>query len=217
LGWNDAEGKAGQMIDPEALSPEKRDQILQGAAVVFAQDGYEGASMSRIAREANVSKGTLYNHFHGKADLFSAHLEQACARYLNEVFDPVEPADPLEVTLAGIGRRMMSMIMTPERRSLYRMVISEAESFPELARAFYQSGPRAAVVAMSDWVAAEVRRGRLAVEDTDFAAEQFFALCQTRLAIRYRLYLQAEPDEAEIDEVVRGAVTTFLARYGAPA
>jgi hypothetical protein len=70
---------------------------------------------------------------------------------------------------------------------------------------------------MSDWVAAEVRRGRLAVEDTDFAAEQFFALCQTRLAIRYRLYLQAEPDEAEIDEVVRGAVTTFLARYGAPA
>jgi AcrR family transcriptional regulator len=205
------------MIDSDALSPEKRTQILQGAAVVFAQDGYEGASMSRIAREANVSKGTLYNHFQGKADLFSAHLEQACARYVVEVFEPVQGTDTLEATLAGIGRRMMAMMLTPERRSVYRMVISEAESFPELASAFYRSGPGAAVVAMSAWIGSEVRRGRLAVEDIDFASEQFFALCQTRLAMRYRLYLQAEPSEGEIDQIVRGAVSTFLARYRAAA
>ena len=37
-----------------ALSPEKRRQILAGAATVFAADGYEGASMSRIAAVAGV-------------------------------------------------------------------------------------------------------------------------------------------------------------------
>lgn len=44
-----------------SLSPEKRTQILAGAAAVFAADGYEGASMARIAAVAGVSKGTLYN------------------------------------------------------------------------------------------------------------------------------------------------------------
>ena len=71
---------------PTPCQPEKRAQILHGAAVVFAEDGYEGASMSRIAREANVSKGTLYNHFEGKADLFTAYMQQACAQSMAQVF-----------------------------------------------------------------------------------------------------------------------------------
>ena len=37
------------MSESELLSPEKQEQILRGAASVFAEDGYEGASMSRIA------------------------------------------------------------------------------------------------------------------------------------------------------------------------
>ncbi|OUI97095.1 TetR family transcriptional regulator, partial [Acetobacter orientalis] len=50
-------------------SEAKRQQILAGAKVVFADHGFEGASMSAIARQAGVSKGTLYNYFTNKADL----------------------------------------------------------------------------------------------------------------------------------------------------
>ena len=201
------------MIDADALSPEKRTQILQGAAIVFAQDGYEGASMSRIAREASVSKGTLYNHFAGKAELFSAHLAQACSRSLSHVFDKLDDEDGLPEALGGIGRRMVELLITPERRALYRMVVSEAEGFPELARAYYEAGPRSAVSVMSAWIARRVQRGQLAIPDTDFAAEQFFALCQTRLWMRYRLHLQQRPTDAEIAQVVDGAVAMFLALY----
>ena len=58
------------------FSPEKRAQILAGAAAVFAADGYEGASMARIAAVAGVSKGTLYNDFDSKAALFTAYVEE---------------------------------------------------------------------------------------------------------------------------------------------
>lgn len=201
-------------IDPEALSPEKRSQILHGAAVVFAQDGYEGASMSRIAKEANVSKGTLYNYFEGKAELFGAHLRQACDIYLGQVFEQLRDDEELEVTLHQIGRRMLELMLTPERRNIYRMVISEAGSFPDLARIFYEAGPKRSQATLANWIAAQVARGRLDVPDTQFAAEQFFALCQTKLSYTYRLHLRGEPSEAEIAQVVDGAVRMFLACYG---
>ncbi|MDR3534632.1 MAG: TetR/AcrR family transcriptional regulator, partial [Rhodopila sp.] len=89
------------------LSPEKRAQILNGAATVFAADGYEGASMARIAAVAGVSKGTLYNHFDGKAALFVAYVSETCDQHLAHVFDSADhDGDPAEV-LRGIGKRMI--------------------------------------------------------------------------------------------------------------
>ncbi len=97
----------GLMDSNVVLSPEKRTQILAGAASVFAADGYEGASMARIAAVAGVSKGTLYNHFDSKAALFSAYVGEKCSQHLANVFDSADhDGDPAEV-LRGIGKRMV--------------------------------------------------------------------------------------------------------------
>ena len=49
----------------------KRRQIIDGAASVFNELGYDGASMSRIAEHAAVSKGTLYNYFEDRDALLA--------------------------------------------------------------------------------------------------------------------------------------------------
>ena len=117
-----------------ALSPEKRTQILTGAAAVFAADGYEGASMARIALVAGVSKGTLYNHFNSKAALFTAYVGEKCDQYLAHVFDGADhDGDPAAV-LRGIGKRMVQMMLSDIGMSIYRVVIAEAAKFPTLAR-----------------------------------------------------------------------------------
>lgn len=201
----------------DTLSPEKRKQILLGAARVFAADGYEGASMARIAAEAGVSKGTLYNYFESKAALFSAHVAETCQRSLAHVFDGARHgADPAEV-LRGIGRRMLTMMLSDAGLTMYRMVIAEAAKFPDLARWFFECGPARAVGSMAGWLAEEVRLGRLAVPDPEFAAEQFFNLCQTHLVMRRKLEMMGTPSEAEIDRVVDAAVMVFLRSYGVDA
>ena len=48
----------------------KFDQVIEGARTVFMRDGYEGASVDDIAREAGVSKATLYSYFPDKRVLF---------------------------------------------------------------------------------------------------------------------------------------------------
>jgi AcrR family transcriptional regulator len=53
----------------EQLIEERRNQILDAAARLFARKGYKGATIREIAREAGVSEGTIYNYFDSKHDL----------------------------------------------------------------------------------------------------------------------------------------------------
>jgi AcrR family transcriptional regulator len=53
----------------EQLIEERRNQILDAAARLFARKGYKGATIREIAREAGVAEGTIYNYFDSKHDL----------------------------------------------------------------------------------------------------------------------------------------------------
>jgi AcrR family transcriptional regulator len=203
------------MAPDDALCPDKERQVLNGAAAVFARDGYEGASMSRIAAEAGVSKGTLYNYFTGKAELFSAYVHRECSSTISLMLDDLARDETPEATLRRIGRRILEVLLSAEGLAMYRMVVAEADKFPELAATFYAAGPARAIKHLSDWIRDMCRQGRLRVEDPAFAAEQIFALLQTRLAYERRLGLINGASDAEIDRVVDGTVHVFMRAYGA--
>ena len=57
---------------------EKRARILQAAKSIFLKMGYHATSMDQIAKEAAVTKLTVYNHFHDKANLFTCAIEESC-------------------------------------------------------------------------------------------------------------------------------------------
>ncbi|MEX1047481.1 MAG: TetR/AcrR family transcriptional regulator [Actinomycetota bacterium] len=56
-------------------APERRIQLLQVARKTFGRNGFHGVSMEEVAREAGVTKPTLYDHFTSKQDLYLALLE----------------------------------------------------------------------------------------------------------------------------------------------
>ena len=64
----------------------KRRQILDGAGKVFMDLGFDGASMGEIARQAGVSKGTLYVYFDSKEVLFEAIFEEESQSQAEQVF-----------------------------------------------------------------------------------------------------------------------------------
>ena len=206
------------MPAPEALSREKRTAILDGAGRVFASHGYEGASMADITRAAGVSKGTIYHHFAGKAELFGAYVAQQCASNLAPLFKGAQPDGDIGANLRDIGLRMVHLLLSPAGLVVDRIVISEARRFPELARAFYDAGPARAIAALSGWLETQIAQGHLAIEDPEFAAEQFFSLCQHPAILRCKLGLVPSMDQAAIERVVDAAVSVFIKAYGsAPA
>lgn len=81
----------------------KADHILQTAVSHFAKEGFEGASLSKIAEEVGIKKPSIYAHYKGKDDLFLSALQYSLntqkshlAAYFNSVRD-----EPLESILYG--------------------------------------------------------------------------------------------------------------------
>lgn len=59
----------------EKKKEEKRYLIIQAAASVFAHKGYSGTAIADIAVQAEIGKGTIYEYFKSKEDLFFAVFE----------------------------------------------------------------------------------------------------------------------------------------------
>jgi AcrR family transcriptional regulator len=117
---------------------ERRRRLLELGAELFARHGYEELSMSRIAREAGISKALLYHYFPSKQAYFAATLEQAAGE-LAEVTEP-DPAKPpieqlstsLDAYLRWVERHMgaydkliRSVGAVPEVRALVERVREE--------------------------------------------------------------------------------------------
>ena len=69
-----------------------RTELLEAAARVFAERGYNGASVEAVADAAGFSTGAVYSNFKGKEDLFLALYEERIARRRKELRDAVEGA-----------------------------------------------------------------------------------------------------------------------------
>ena len=74
---------------------ERRRRLLELGADLFTRFAYDELSMSRIAREAGISKALLYHYFPSKEAYFVATLEKAAAE-LEERTRPDESLEPLE-------------------------------------------------------------------------------------------------------------------------
>ncbi len=70
------------------LKPEKREKVLRAAVSEFASKGYRNASMNTVVRIAQISKGSLFQYFRSKRDLFDGVVEMAVREakdYLRDV------------------------------------------------------------------------------------------------------------------------------------
>jgi len=83
-------GSAGSTGPPTRSERQRRtrEALIEAARVGFARDGYNGASLEQIAREAGFTKGAVYSNFESKALLFLAVLDANLAAVGQKVWDP---------------------------------------------------------------------------------------------------------------------------------
>lgn len=89
---------------PEALAA-KKDLILDAALKLVAEQGYARTSMTRIAREAGIGRGTVYWHFESKDELFIGLFQRELDRFTQDMPALLEadlpPAEKLEALVTG--------------------------------------------------------------------------------------------------------------------
>jgi AcrR family transcriptional regulator len=206
---------AAEAVHEEAESAKRR-QILDGARAVFLARGFDATSMGEIAREAGVSKGTLYVYFDSKEALFQAIVEEERAAQAEQVF-AFDPEDhDVEAVLTRLGREFVRFLCEPHRVSSLRTVIAIAERMPELGKRFYAMGPACGIDRLATYLKAQIAAGILDVPDCEVAAAQFLDSCKSMTLLPLLMNAADAPSEAWTDHVVATAVRTFLAAYRHP-
>jgi len=191
----------------------KRRQIMEGARAVFLAQGFDGASMGEIARQAGVSKGTLYVYFDSKEALFEAIAEEECQAQAERVFALDSNDHDVEAVLTRLGCAFARFICRPGGQSSLRTVISIAERMPAIGKQFYETGPATGIARLSRYLEDQVAGGFLVISDIEVAAAQFIDSCQSTLFKPLLFNFGGTPTDDRINHVVGIAVRTFLAAY----
>ncbi|HEY1606143.1 MAG TPA: TetR/AcrR family transcriptional regulator [Allosphingosinicella sp.] len=195
------------------MARDRRSEILDVAGEIFLEQGYAAASMSAIAARLGGSKGTLYNYFTSKEELFRAYVERQCALSAETIFGGQTDCGDIAALLTDLGTRYLTRLTSVEMMRHLRTVIAEAGRNPEVGALFFASGPeqgRTRLAAIFERAAAE---GRLDAPDPLRAADQFLALCQATLYKRRLFNVVEVPAPREIRADVEAAVATFMAAY----
>src|ERR1700756_3627567 len=127
----------------EARREDRRYAILDVARECFVAEGYGATSMSTIAARLGGSKGTLYNYFRSKEELFAAFMTDACGEQANALLDhmPDLGEDP-HAALVETGFGLLTLVLSAPVMAISRLVVAESERFPELGQVFFETGPR---------------------------------------------------------------------------
>lgn len=208
-------GAAATETDRDIRKGRKFDQVVAGAQTVFLRDGFEGASVDDIAREAGVSKATLYSYFPDKRLLFMEVASAQCCRQADEALLAIDMTRPPAEVLRDAGHRIINFLLSEMAQRVFKVCVAESDRFPELGRQFYQSGPMIAKRALVSYLEVARQRGEVVIDDMALASDQFAELCKVDLWTKLVFGVQTEFTEGERTRIVDGAVATFMARYGA--
>ncbi len=198
----------------EAQPGSKQESILAAAKRAFLASGFGAVSMDAIAREAGVSKATVYAHFAGKEELFGAVIGRECERrFAGLSVGELDPGD-VHASLTTLGQRFLDLLLSPDAIALHRIILAEVTRFPMLGQVFWHAGPERNILQIEAFMRSAAAAGSLALADTRLAAEQFVGLVRGETQLRHLLRLEADSGQASIAESVAAAVDTFIRAFG---
>jgi AcrR family transcriptional regulator len=136
----DEVARAGRRRDPN-----RKQSILDAAAVLVSRRGYAGVSMAEIGAEVGIAASAIYWHFPSKQDLLVALFDQCLDRLRSEQDAALERLGPTWEALTEIARLQIAFAV--RERDFARVYYGEADNLPEADRRSLRAKQRAYVAA----------------------------------------------------------------------
>lgn len=210
LGSPEQSGAAAEAQVGRPKDPNKHAAILTAARDLFMAGGFEGASMDRIAKDAGVSKATLYSHFADKEALFGAcilgEVERSQLPARPQVLDP----RPLNKRLDAFGRALLGLLSRPDIHQFGRLLAAQSLRHPRLAQLFYDAGPKSVCDALTGLLDDAHSRGELRCPDPAAAADHLVCMWKGMHHLRQELGLAGPRSPRQIAAHVTRCTDLFL-------
>jgi TetR/AcrR family transcriptional repressor of mexJK operon len=201
-------------------SERRRQAIIQAATEVFVRHGYLGATTDEVAARASVSKQTLYKDFADKQHLFAEIILDTTVQLVDGLSDAaastLDDAQDVRKALRDLADGFLRGLLQPDVLRLRRLVIAEADRFPEVGRAWFDRGFDRSLVILGEAMRRLADRGLLHnLSDPTLAAYQFAGLVMYQPMNQVMFAgTDALPPADKLNRIADSAVEMFLATYG---
>jgi len=201
-------------------SERRRQAIIRAATEVFVRHGYLGATTDEVAARASVSKQTLYKDFADKQHLFAEIILDTTVQLVDGLSDAaastLDDAQDVRKALRDLADGFLRGLLQPDVLRLRRLVIAEADRFPEVGRAWFDRGFDRSLVILGEAMRRLADRGLLHnLSDPTLAAYQFAGLVMYQPMNQVMFAgTDALPPADKLNRIADSAVEMFLATYG---
>lgn len=187
----------------------RRKAMLDAAIDVFVEKGYERTSLNDIIERSKGSFSTLYSQFGSKEGLLRAMIEETCA--WPSIENGKHQIVSLEKELFDVSIQFVRNALTPRMLAVYRIVITENHLLPDLAKFFFETGPKLVKQKISEHL-----RGVMPENKTGLTYEElaniFIGALIGDLHFRYSLGIYPSSTK-NIEQHVHNVVRFFVQRF----
>lgn len=190
----------------------KRGAIIAAARALFASQPFDLVTMESVAAQANVSKMTVYSHFHDKETLFEIIVAATSDQMISALSAP-EGNDGLRERLIAVGTAFLHVILGSDICKMSHTLPSALRANPALAVRFYAAGPGRVRAALAAIIAAAAEQGELIVDDSDSAADDLVSLWEGSMPAKIAFGLSKLSTPKEIRRRALRGTDVFLRAY----
>jgi AcrR family transcriptional regulator len=201
-------------FDIKSLKPHRSVRVLKAAEELILSDGYSGMSLDAVVEKAGCSKSTVYEFFGNKEGLLVALLEHFISEFQEQIEEATDSDKPLEVGLRDYAKLILKRILSDRHMSLVRAILYESERSPDLAKTYYNAGPRTALKQVSDYLNKKSPSDGLIFDDPDQAASTFYSMIYTHVYARL-FDAEKSPSKAETEKEANRIINLFTKLYKA--
>ncbi|PXX43377.1 MULTISPECIES: TetR/AcrR family transcriptional regulator [Aquitalea] len=196
-------------------SEARRQAIIEGAAKVFLEHGYESTSMLEIAARAGVSKPTLYSYFESKDELLLEVMKMLIAELMPSSFAQLQSDQDLPSCLQRFGEHFLAHVLQPDLVTLRGIIMTEGRR-SDIGARLYEKGWSQEVGKLAAFLQQAMAAGHLRPANPATAAAHLLGMLESEYQ-DYLLGATAGPAQPQhISRTVQDAVDVFLRGY-APA
>ncbi|MGE8644730.1 TetR/AcrR family transcriptional regulator [Acinetobacter vivianii] len=192
---------------------EKRAKILQAAKSIFLKMGYHATNMNQIAKEAGVTKLTVYNHFQDKNNLFMCAIQESCEESIRAKQFELTADSDFKQALLLMCQRTLNIIYLPEALKLDCVLFELAAEQSPLTRQFFDASHTRMCHVWCDFFEQAIAFKFIQADEPIKQTELIISLL---LGIRHQqvlLGLAPVPTADEIDQMIQHAIEIFLLKY----
>jgi TetR/AcrR family transcriptional repressor of mexJK operon len=182
--------------------------LIDAAEEIFLAKGYHSATMDDVAQAAGMSKKTVYQLIHSKAELFMALLDHYQTLL---VFPASQPDWSEQRILVEHLLALARFLLSPEQLAIIRLIMAEYTHSPDLSRVFHQSRFKKAKSRLETCLSDIATRQNARFTDLGEMSAMLFGMTIGEFHLGVLIGFRAPPSKAALERRIRQGVAIFLA------